>query len=197
MEAKTVDLPAHQLLTTLQAGDITAFEMIFKTYYQTLCNYAYSFVQDRDEAEEIVQSTFLSVWEKKENLAIHTGVKPYLYAMVRNASLNVLKHEKIKQQHVATQLSVAERSTESVTRTVMASELEERIYKAMNKLPEQCRMVFKLSRFEELKYAEIADQLNISIKTVENQMGKALKIMREQLKDYLPLLFVLMNGFLN
>jgi RNA polymerase sigma-70 factor (ECF subfamily) len=197
MEAKTVDLPADQLLTTLQAGDITAFEMIFKTYYQPLCNYAYSFVQDRDEAEEIVQATFLSVWEKKEHLAIHTGVKPYLYAMVRNAALNVLKHEKIKQQHVAIELSIAERSSESVTRTVMASELEDRIYQALNKLPEQCRLVFKLSRFEELKYAEIAEQLNISIKTVENQMGKALKIMREQLKDYLPLLIVLMNGFLN
>jgi RNA polymerase sigma-70 factor (ECF subfamily) len=197
METKTVDLPIDQLLTTLHAGDITAFEMIFKTYYQPLCNYAYSFVQDRDEAEEIVQSTFLTVWEKKENLTIHTGVRPYLYAMVRNASLNVLKHEKIKQQHVAVELAVAERSSESVTRTVMASELEERIYKALNKLPEQCRLVFKLSRFEELKYAEIAEQLNISIKTVENQMGKALKIMRDQLKDYLPLLIVLMNGFLN
>jgi RNA polymerase sigma-70 factor, ECF subfamily len=197
METKTVDLPTDQLLLTLQAGDITAFEMIFKTYYQSLCNYAYSFVQDRDEAEEIVQSTFLSIWEKRDNLSIHTGVKPYLYAMVRNASLNVLKHEKIKQQHAAVEMAVAERSAESVTRTVMASELEERIYKAMNKLPEQCRLVFKLSRFEELKYAEIADQLNISIKTVENQMGKALKIMREQLKDYLPLLIVFMNGFLN
>jgi RNA polymerase sigma-70 factor (ECF subfamily) len=197
METKTVDLPTDQLLLTLQAGDITAFEMIFKTYYQSLCNYAYSFVQDRDEAEEIVQSTFLSVWEKRDSLSIHTGVKPYLYAMVRNASLNVLKHEKIKQQHVAVELAVAERSTESVTRSVMASELEDRIYKAMNKLPEQCRLVFKLSRFEELKYAEIAEQLNISIKTVENQMGKALKIMREQLKDYLPLLIVFMNGFLN
>lgn len=197
MEAKTVDLPVNQLLTTLHAGDITAFEMIFKTYYQPLCNYAYSFVQDRDEAEEIVQSTFLSVWEKKETLTIHTGVKPYLYAMVRNASLNVLKHEKIKQQHAAVELAVAERSSESVTRSVMASELEERIYKALNKLPEQCRLVFKLSRFEELKYAEIAEQLNISVKTVENQMGKALKIMRDQLKDYLPLIMVLMNGFLN
>jgi RNA polymerase sigma-70 factor (ECF subfamily) len=197
MEAKTVDFPADQLLTTLQAGDITAFEMIFKTYYQSLCNYAYSFVQDRDEAEEIVQGTFLSVWEKKDNLSIHTGVKPYLYAMVRNASLNVLKHEKIKKQHAETELSLAERSTESVTRSVMASELEERIFKALNKLPEQCRLVFKLSRFEELKYAEIAEQLNISVKTVENQMGKALKIMREQLKDYLPLLMMLMNGFLN
>ena len=85
MEPKTVDLPGDQLLVTLQAGDITAFEMIFKTYYQPLCNYAYSFVHDRDEAEEIVQATFLSVWEKKDNLTIHTGVKPYLYAMVRNA----------------------------------------------------------------------------------------------------------------
>jgi RNA polymerase sigma-70 factor (ECF subfamily) len=196
MEAKTVDLSSHQLLNTLRAGDITAFEMIFKTYYQPLCNYAYSFVQDRDEAEEIVQSTFLSVWEKREGLAIHTGVKPYLYAMVRNASLNVIKHEKIKRQHAAIEIAVAERSAESVTRTVMASELEDRIYRALNKLPEQCRLVFKLSRFEELKYAEIAEQLNISVKTVENQMGKALKIMREQLKDYLPLLIVLMSRLL-
>ena len=196
MEAKTVDLTSHQLLTTLQAGDIIAFEMIFKTYYQPLCNYAYSFVQDRDEAEEIVQATFLSVWEKRDNLTIHTGVKPYLYAMVRNAALNVIKHEKIKQQHAAVEIAVAEKSVESVTRTVIASELEDRIYKALNKLPEQCRLVFKLSRFEELKYSEIAEQLNISVKTVENQMGKALKIMREQLKDYLPLLIALMTGFL-
>jgi RNA polymerase sigma-70 factor (ECF subfamily) len=197
MEAKTVEFPADQLIATLQAGDTTAFEMLFRTYYQPLCNYAYSFVQDKDEAEEIVQATFLSVWEKRDTLTIHTGVKPYLYAMVRNASLNVLKHEKINQQHVVGELAVAERSVESVARTVMASELESRIYKALDKLPEQCRLVFKLSRFEELKYAEIAEQLNISIKTVENQMGKALKIMREQLKDYLPLFIVLMNGFLN
>lgn len=181
----------------LRTGDITAFEMLFRTYYQPLCNYAYTFVQNRDEAEEIVQSTFLSVWEKRENLEIRTAVKPYLYAMVRNACLNVLKHEKIKQQHAAVELAVAEKSVESVTRTVMASELETRIYEAMEKLPQQCRLIFKLSRFEELKYSEIAEQLDLSVKTVENQMGKALKIMREQLKDYLPLLIVLMNGFLN
>ena len=192
-----MEISVDQLITTLKSGDITAFEMLFRTYYQPLCNYAYTFVQDRDEAEEIVQSTFLNVWEKRDNLSIHTGVKPYLYAMVRNASLNVLKHEKIKQQHVTMEMAVAERSVESVTRAVMASELETKIYKAMDKLPEQCRLVFKLSRFEELKYSEIAEQLNISIKTVENQMGKALKIMRDQLKDYLPLLIILMNGFLN
>jgi RNA polymerase sigma-70 factor, ECF subfamily len=192
-----VELRENQLLGTLKAGDITAFEMLFRTYYQPLCNYAYTFVQDKDEAEEIVQSTFLSVWEKKETLEIRTGVKPYLYAMVRNACLNVLKHEKVKQQHVAVELATGERSSESVARSVMASELETRIYKAMETLPEQCRLVFKLSRFEELKYAEIAEQLDISVKTVENHMGKALRIMREQLKEYLPILIILMNGFLN
>ena len=192
-----MELPVNQLLTTLKAGDITAFEMLFRTYYQPLCNYAYTFVQDRDEAEEIVQSTFLSVWEKRENLAIHTGVKPYLYAMVRNACLNVIKHEKIKQQHASMEMAVAERSSESVASTVMASELETRIFGAMSKLPEQCRLVFKLSRFEELKYGEIAEQLNISIKTVENQMGKALRIMREQLKDYLPIVIAVITGTLN
>ena len=192
-----VELAVEQLKITLKAGDLTAFEMLFRTYYQPLCNYAFTFVQDRDEAEEIVQSTFLNIWEKRESLSIHTGVKPYLYAMVRNACLNVLKHEKIKQQHAAMEMAVAERSTESVARTVMASELETKIYQAMDRLPEQCRLIFKLSRFEELKYAEIAQQLHISIKTVENQMGKALRIMREQLKDYLPLLIILMNGLLN
>jgi RNA polymerase sigma-70 factor, Bacteroides expansion family 1 len=192
-----VELNDNQLLETLKAGDITAFEMLFRSYYQPLCNYAYTFVQDRDEAEEIVQTTFLAVWERKEALEIRTAVKPYLYAMVRNACLNVLKHEKVKKQHAVVQMAVGERSVESVARTVMASELETKIYEAMDTLPEQCRLVFKLSRFEELKYSEIAEQLNISVKTVENHMGKALRIMREQLRDYLPLLIVIMNGFLN
>jgi RNA polymerase sigma-70 factor (ECF subfamily) len=186
-----VEIPVEQLITTLKAGDITAFEMLFRTYYQPLCNYAFTYIPDRDEAEEIVQSTFLNVWEKRENLAIHTGVKPYLYAMVRNACLNAIKHEKVRQQHAAVEMAVAERSVESVSATVLAAELEARIFKAMQKLPEQCRLVFKLSRFEELKYNEIATHLNISVKTVENQMGKALKIMREQLKDYLPLIVIL------
>jgi RNA polymerase sigma-70 factor (ECF subfamily) len=189
-----VELQVDQLITTLRAGDIAAFEMLFRSYYQLLCNYAYTFVRDREEAEEVVQSTFMGIWEKRDNLTIHTGVKPYLYAMVRNACLNLLKHEKIKQRHAAMEIAVAERSSESVARAVEASELEHRIVVAMAKLPEQCRLVFKLSRFEDLKYAEIADQLNISVKTVENQMGKALRVMREQLKDYLLFLVVLING---
>lgn len=192
-----MNLPEQQQIEALATGDIDAFEMIFRTYYQPLCSYAYTFLQDKEEAEEIVQSTFMSVWEKKETLSIRTAVKPYLYAMVRNACLNVIKHERVKQKHVVEEVALAAPSFDSVSSTVVTSELELQIHRAMEVLPEQCRLVFKLSRFEELKYAEIADQLGISIKTVENHMGKALKIMREQLKDYLPLLIVFMNGFLN
>jgi len=168
--------------------------MFFKTYYQSLCNYAFSFIQDRDEAEEIVQSAFLSVWEKRETLDIRTSLKSYLYTMVRNTSLNVIKHEKIKQKYVGEALAVEDRSYEGVSQKILSSELEDKIQQAMASLPEQCRLVFKMSRFEELKYSEIADQLQISVKTVENQMGKALKIMREQLKDYLPALILFLTS---
>jgi len=192
-----VNLPGQLQTETLTVGDITAFEMLFRTYYQPLCQYAFTFLRDKEDAEEIVQSTFLMVWEKRETLSIRTSVKPYLYAMVRNACLNVIKHQKIKQKHAGEEIALADRSHDAVAQTVASNELEHRINMAVEELPEQCRMVFKLSRFEELKYAEIAAQLNISIKTVENQMGKALKIMREQLKDYLPLIMVILNGFLN
>jgi RNA polymerase sigma-70 factor (ECF subfamily) len=197
LETKAAILPEQELLNGLKRHEITAYEMIFKSYYQPLCNYAYSYLQDHDEAEEVVQSTFLSIWEKKDSLEIRSSLKSYLYAMVRNASLNMIKHQKIKQRHAGEELALGKDSEESVSNQVASLELEKRIEVALSYLPEQCRLIFKLSRFEELKYAEIADQLNISVKTVENQMGKALRIMREQLKDYLPLLFILFNGFLN
>jgi RNA polymerase sigma-70 factor (ECF subfamily) len=191
-----VDLTEQQQFEALAAGDITAFEMYFKTLYQPLCSYAYTFLQDKEEAEEIVQATFLSIWEKRQALNIKTSAKSYLYAMVRNACLNVIKHEKIKQKYVGEEMALADQGYESVSQTISSNELENRIHHAMEKLPEQCRLVFKLSRFEELKYSEIAEQLEISVKTVENHMGKALKIMREQLKDYLPILIMLMNACL-
>lgn len=191
-----MDLLEKQVLETLQLGNESAFEMIFRTYYQPLCRYAYSFLQDKEEAEEVVQASFITVWEKRNNLTIETSLKSYLYRMVRNSCLNVIKHEKVKQQHVAHELAVSEVSYESVSQKVQAAELEIRIKEAVKTLPEQCRLVFQLSRFEELKYQEIADQLQISVKTVENHMGKALKLMREQLKDYLPLFLIFMKDWI-
>jgi RNA polymerase sigma-70 factor (ECF subfamily) len=114
--------------------------------------------------------------------------------MVRNTCLNVIKHEKVKQLHAKHEMAHGETIQESVHETITSSELESKISEAMMQLPEQCRIVFQLSRFEGLKYAEIADQLEISVKTVENQVGKALKIMRDNLKEYLPLLILFLNG---
>lgn len=181
----------------LKEGDETAFEMIFKTYYEPLCNYAFTFILDRDEAEEIVQATFLNVWEKRGTIAIETSLKAYLYRAIRNSCLNVIKHTNIKRKHAAETVFVSDKSHEAVSQSVISSELDQKIGDALMVLPEQCRLVFRMSRFEDLKYAEIAEQLNISIKTVENQIGKALKIMREELKEYLPILIILMNGFIN
>jgi RNA polymerase sigma-70 factor (ECF subfamily) len=192
-----VDLLEQNLYVALKEGKETAFEMIFRTYYQPLCKYAYSFLNDKDEAEEVVQASFISIWEKRGELSIQTSLKSYLYRMVRNACLNVIKHEKVKQQHAQVQLAGGEQAQESSSQPVLASELEQKIYESMKLLPEQCRLVFQLSRFEGLKYQEIADQLDISVKTVENQVGKALKIMRTQLKEYLPLFLIFINAWMD
>jgi RNA polymerase sigma-70 factor (ECF subfamily) len=190
-----VEKSSHFSFTSIQQGDITAYEALFKNFYQPLCQYAYTFIQDRDDAEEIVQNTFLSIWEKRDGLNIQTSVKSYLYAMVRNAALNAIKHVKVKTAYAAMEMAVAESSVEAVSRVVVANELERRISLALEKLPTQCKAVFMLSRFEDKKYAEIAEELQISIKTVENHMGKALRIMREELQEYLPLFLLWMIKF--
>src|SRR5690606_38593940 len=161
-----VDLPEQQHLEKLRSGDIQLYEMIFRTHYEPLCNYAFTFVADRDVAEEIVQGTFLYLWEKREAMEIHSSLKSYLYTSVRNRCLNEIKRRKVRQQHVNRELLSADTSSESVSEEIASLELEERIQLAIEKLPGQCRMVFKLSRFEELKYAEIAEHLSISVKTV-------------------------------
>lgn len=170
---------------------------MFRELYQPLCRYAYSFVSDHEEAEEIVQASFIGIWEKRQTIDIDTSLKAYLYRVVRNASLNVIKHGKVKQIYLEQSEFTAEKTTDATEQVLITDELERKIFSAIQTLPEQCRLIFKLSRFEEMKYQEIANQLNISIKTVENQMGKALKIMREQLREYLPLIYILMKGLLD
>lgn len=183
----------EKVLAALQNGSKAAFEMLFKTYYRPLCTYANTFLHDRDEAEEIVQNAFITFWDRRQSTEIEKSVKSYLYRMVRNSCLNTLRHEKVKREHASEQLKTTVDAHDPVSQSLASDELEQRIQTAMQSLPEQCRLVFQLSRFEELKYQEIAGQLNISVKTVENHMGKALKIMREQLKDYLPLFLLLVT----
>ncbi len=183
-----------ELIALLGRRDEIAFEQVFKTHFKALHAYACTILKDEDLAEEMVQNVFVKLWERSENLTISGSITAYLYRAVYNESLNSLKHQKVKSAY---QLHVSYRmknETETAAKKLSLRELESRLQKALDELPEQCRTIFQMSRFEELRYQEIASRLGISIKTVENQMGKALKLLRLKLVDFLPLTILL---FLN
>lgn len=168
--------------------------MVFRDYYKPLVRYGNTFLKDSDETEDVVQQVFVSLWEKRTQLDIHTSIRAVLYKSVQNACLNKIKHLKVRNAYAEDWkvTTVHEDASDSV----QVNELNERIQLAMENMPEQCGRIFKMSRFEQLRYQEIADQLGLSVKTVENQMGKALKIIREELKDYLPLLILFFSQIL-
>jgi RNA polymerase sigma-70 factor (family 1) len=182
-----VQLNEQQYWQLISQGDKKVYEELFKAYYQPLCNYACSMLKDIDEAEEVVQTIFFNIWNKRESLQISTSVKSYVYRAVHNDCLNKIKHGKVRAVYAEDYKSTMSGGSSNSEKLLEAKELNRQINEAIAGLPEQCGLVFKLSRFENLKYSEIAEQLEISVKTVENHMGKALKILRVQLKDYLPL----------
>lgn len=180
-------------ITSIRNGDSAVFETVFKNYYKPLCAYALTMLKDKDYSEEVVQQMFVKIWERRSSLNITTSVKAYLYQIVRNDCLNVLKHEKVKEQYRRFKVVNMQQQHDSASTRLASHELEEQIQNAMNALPEQCGIIFRMSRFEELKYKDIAEQLNISVKTVENQMGKALKLMRLKLAEYVTVIFIFIS----
>ncbi len=166
-----------------------AFEGVFKKYFTALHGYAYTIVRDEAVAEGIVQEVFLNIWEKGRFPQWDDNPGPYLYRSVHNRSLNHLKKKKVKQAY-ETYATRQVHQTENTSEKIRMTELQDRLNEALEKLPEQCRIIFQMSRFREMKYQEIAAELKISLKTVEAQMGKALKRLRVQLADYLPLLLI-------
>jgi RNA polymerase sigma-70 factor (ECF subfamily) len=167
--------------------DERGLDQVYTTHYVPLYHYAYTMLNDAELAEEMVQQVFLKLLEKKAAVTIQVSIKAYLYKAVHNECLNHFKHEKVKLAHVAMASRQLQYHTDTPSGKMQYKELELRLQEAINSLPEQCRTIFQLSRFEELKYADIALQLGLSLKTVENQMGKALKRLRLQLADYLPI----------
>lgn len=176
--------------TTPTLVDEQSFEAVFKTYFKALHAYAQAILRESETAEEIVQGVFLKLWEKREMLDINSSLKAYLYRAVYHDSLNHIKHQQVKRKHWEhAHYEMTQGKPEEVGEQIKGqeNELYERFQQALEKLPEKCRMVFNLSRFEELKYQEIADRLDISIKTVEAHIGKALKTLRVELAEFLPL----------
>jgi RNA polymerase sigma-70 factor, ECF subfamily len=188
---QTID---KQALIDNQLGDEASFERMFKTHYARLCAFAATMIEDRDEAEEVVQTMFCRLWEQRDALDINISVQAYLFRSVRNACLNYIKKMQIRETYKVMNLENLNQNPAYQPDRATHSELSKKIEQAIADLPEQCRLVFKLSRFEELKYKEIAEQLGISIKTVENQMGKALKVLRFKLADFLTLFILILNS---
>lgn len=168
------------------------FEELFRTHFNALHAYAFTILKDTHQAEEIVQQVFCRIWEKREDLSIHTSAKAYLYRSVYHDSLNYLKHKKVMSQYASYALRQGEKNADAPTEKLLAHELGTKIREAMEDLPEQCRTIFQMSRFEHMKYQEIADAMGLSVKTIENQMGKALRIMRARLADYLGVLGIIL-----
>ncbi len=168
--------------------DREEFESLFNTCYAPVLRYCMTMVGDIGQAEDIVQQAYMNLWLKKDKLD-SSQLRAYLYKTVYHASLDHAKHQQVRKRY--------ERSWNASFTVVSpsspgtASELETAIRTAIEALPEQCRKIFRMSRVEQLKYREIASTLELSEKTVENQMGKALKILRVSLREYLPLLFLI------
>lgn len=184
-------------ISLINAGDETVFEKLFKQYFKVLQNYAFTILNDLDIAEEMVQNVFLKVWEKREKLPSDISIKAYLYKSVYHESLNWLRHEKVKSSYQKHTLYIMKDEVNNATDQLKLKQLQNHLKEALNELPQQCRTIFQMSRFEELRYREIANELGISVKTVENQMGKALKLMRTKLIDFLPMLLLVINSILN
>ena len=176
---------------TLGESTVSIYEHAFKTHFKGLHSYAYTIVKDDVMAEEMVQNVFYKLWKNKETIQINQSVAAYLYRSVYHESLNYIKHLKVKSAYQ----SYAVRTMDNINNAsekLKLRELEVKLDQALKELPEQCRTIFQMSRFEELKYMEIAGKLGISVKTVENQMGKALRLLRTKLVDFLPILILLL-----
>ncbi len=184
-------------LAGLKAGDKKVFEEIYREYYSPLCFYCLRFVGNSEESEEIVQGLFLKLWVKRFELNINTSVKSYLYRSVQNYALNYLGQQKSRGRYKLDDFIEKLESSVNGHEVLEEEELNQRIHRAISDLPERRRIIFELSRFSEMKYQQIAEHLEISVKTVESQMAKALQSLRESLKDYLPMiaLLFLLNKF--
>lgn len=171
------------LYVRLKEGDEHAFKALFHKYYASMCQFAYQILKDSDLAEETVQELFVRVWEKRAVLNIETSVSHYLFRSVRNHCLNQLQHQKVRQQYASRMMENAEQQIDWQP-FYLEVDLMERIERSIASMPPKRQEIFRLSREQGLKYKEIADMLNISVKTVEAQMGLALKHLRDELKDF-------------
>lgn len=179
-------------MSTIPNTVYNEFEKLFRDYFTPLVWYSMKIVKDKDTAREIVHSVYVKLWEKVDSIDFSRPVKPYLYTSVYNASINYIRDHK----KFAGEEKIDPASSIQHNDLMESQETEEKIYSAIASLPDKTREIFEMSRFENKKYQEIADTLNISIKTVEARMSEALKILRVKLSDLIKVLvFIMLDIF--
>ena len=172
-----------EILDILKTKPNLALRSLYSSYYRYVCSVVYKMTGDASMAEDITQEVFLEVWKRRETLDVTSTLKGYIRKVAVNKTLNHIRSKKMNFEQEDSVLHVP--SKENSTQKILeAEDLQKAINTAVESLPERCRLIFGLSRYEEKTYREIADDLSISIKTVENQMSKALKIVRSAVLEY-------------
>lgn len=176
-----MNLKGKDILIEISKGNSVVFKELFQEYYSVLCHFSERYVLDLAIAEDIVQEIFTKLWERKEGVVINTSIKSYLFQTTKNYSLNYIKHNAAQKKYEAHKKYVSKDSF--FYEAMEAEEINLFVYKAMDLLPPKCRQIFQMNLFEDKTHDEIAVEMGITKKTVYNQLGKALKIIREYLVD--------------
>lgn len=181
------------LFLRFKKGDELAFEHIFKSVYNQLVGFCTQFINNPDEAKGIAQEAFVNLWLNREKLEKPTGVNAFLYTAAKSACLKHIRHKQVVEKYAESRLNEMEKdiwleSLDSLDfHSVEYVELNELIQQSINKLPERCRMVFEKKRFKGKTSKEIAEDMGITVKSVEANMTRALKVLKSSLAEYLPL----------
>ncbi len=172
-----------EIIRRIRQGDTGQFESLFRSSYVSLVRYAKTIVKDHDTSEEIVQDLFFRIWQDREKIKIESSLNGYLFRAVHNRCLHWIDHNRIVERHAAEMALKEEVNMETPDEIIRYSELQAKIAKILERLPERCGQIFCMNRFEGLKYSEIAEKMSVSVKTVEANMGRALKEFRKALKE--------------
>lgn len=182
-------------IQSLRKGEKKAYEAVYNEFFGILYHLSFQYLHDEKVAEEIVQDTFMKLWEIRTSLNNQINLRNYLYTITKNNCLNYLRNQKISMKHLENlkylEMQFNYDALDKIGNYLQFEELRYKIDEAISQLPEEVIETFKLSRFEELSYKQIGEKQGISIKTVEARISKALKILRIELKDFLPFIYLI------
>ena len=180
-------------LKRLKEGDSRSFDFLFNKYYKDLVLFSCVFLKERESSEDIVQDLFFRLWENRENLTIESSLKAYLLTAVRNSCFEELRHQEVVRTHQNYVMGSSNLIDYNTEHYLLYSDLNDHLQEAIKKLPEDMRTIFEMNRFKNLKYREIAEELNVSVRTVESKISKSLEFLRKHLSGLydLILLFII------